>query len=193
MREKEILAKLKTIPNGRFFKMEWETYVPVSKKYEKIYAVKKRVSSTVRKGIQYTNTKKYKENSFHPTSPPKSEVKYLCPFTFSEYRNIFIYSIGWVNIFSICPPDTPSEDNDKYWLATASHVIFITTDIKITKTIKSHFLLLELNLSLGNNNNKPTKGIYTILQSAITIEINTTTAISFLFIFLSFSCISLNI
>lgn len=61
MREKEILAKLKTIPNGRFFKMEWETYVPVAKKYEKIYTVKKRVSSTVRKGIQYTNTKKYKE------------------------------------------------------------------------------------------------------------------------------------
>ena len=61
MEKKHLMKYLSKINNGRFFKASWSSEVPVKKEFENRYVVSKVTISTVRKGIQYTNTKAYKD------------------------------------------------------------------------------------------------------------------------------------
>ena len=61
MEKKHLMRYLNKINNGRFFKASWSSEVPIKKEYENRYVVSKVTISTVRKGIQYSNTKAYKE------------------------------------------------------------------------------------------------------------------------------------
>lgn len=64
MEKKHLMRYLNKINNGRFFKASWSSEIPVKKEYENRYVVSKVTISTVRKGIQYTNTKAYKDKLF---------------------------------------------------------------------------------------------------------------------------------
>lgn len=84
MKESVVLNRLKEIPNGRFFKMTWKSEIPVYNKYADVYEVTKVTTSTVRKGIQYTNTKAYKTKLYRRMMEECSGTSFITPLDFSK-------------------------------------------------------------------------------------------------------------
>ena len=87
---------LDKINNGRFFKASWSSEVPVKKEFENRYVVSKVTISTVRKGIQYSNTKAYREKLYSRIGMEHSENskenslpwgKWLIPNLLIEHTN----------------------------------------------------------------------------------------------------------
>lgn len=79
MEKKHLMRYLNKINNGRFFKASWSSEIPVKKEYENRYVVSKVTISTVRKGIQYTNTKAYKDKLFKRMSIECAGNDFLTP------------------------------------------------------------------------------------------------------------------
>ena len=84
MEKKHLMRYLSKINNGRFFKASWSSEVPVKKEYENRYVVTKVTISTVRKGIQYTNTKAYKDKLFKKMSIECAGNDFLTPTEFEK-------------------------------------------------------------------------------------------------------------
>lgn len=84
MEKKHLMRYLSKINNGRFFKASWSSEVPVKKEYENRYVVTKVTISTVRKGIQYTNTKAYKDKLFKRMSIECAGNDFLTPTEFEK-------------------------------------------------------------------------------------------------------------
>ena len=84
MKESVVINRLKEIPNGRYFKMTWKTEVPVFSRFNDIYEVTKITTSTVRKGIQYTNTKAYKNKLLKQMFEECSGTCFLTPMDFNK-------------------------------------------------------------------------------------------------------------
>lgn len=84
MEKKHLMRYLDKINNGRFFKASWSSEVPVKKEYENRYVVTKVTISTVRKGIQYTNTKAYKDKIFKRMSLECAENDFSTPKEFED-------------------------------------------------------------------------------------------------------------
>jgi hypothetical protein len=84
MKESVVINRLKEIPNGRYFKMTWKTEVPVLSKFNNMYEVIKITTSTVRKGIQYTNTKAYKTKMVKQTLKNYNGSCFMAPVDFTK-------------------------------------------------------------------------------------------------------------
>ena len=87
MKEAVVLNRLKEIPNGRFFKMTWKSEIPVYKKYADVYEITKITTSTVRKGIRYTNTKAYKTKLYRRMLEECSGTSFITPLEFNKKYN----------------------------------------------------------------------------------------------------------
>lgn len=84
MEKNMLVKKLNQIPNGRFFSACWQSEVPVKKEYENRYVVTKLTISTVRKGIQYKNTKAYKEKLMKQMTSLCAGTSFLTPTEFNK-------------------------------------------------------------------------------------------------------------
>lgn len=84
MKESVVLRRLKEIPNGRYFKMSWKSDVPVFKEFGDAYEVVKVTTSTVRKGIKYTNTKAYKTKLIRQMLEDCGGTCFLTPVDFHK-------------------------------------------------------------------------------------------------------------
>lgn len=87
MKESVVLNRLKEIPNGSFFKMIWRSEIPVYSKYADVYEVTKVTTSTVRKGIRYTNTKAYKTKLYRRMMEECSGTSFMTPLDFNKKYN----------------------------------------------------------------------------------------------------------
>lgn len=87
MKESVVLNRLAEIPNGRFFKTTWKSEVPVYKEYSNIYEVTKVTTSTVRKGIRYTNTKAYKTKLYRRMMEEYGGTSFIAPLEFNKKYN----------------------------------------------------------------------------------------------------------
>ena len=84
MEKKHLMRYLDKINNGRFFKASWSSEIPVKKEYEDKYIVSKVTISTVRKGIQYSKTKAYRDKLYNRMSIDCSGNDFLTPKEFEK-------------------------------------------------------------------------------------------------------------
>jgi hypothetical protein len=99
MKESIVLNRLGEIPNGRFFKMTWKSEVPVFSKFNNMYEVTKITTSTVRKGIKYTNTKTYKTKFFRKVNENRTDYM-IAPVNFNDKTELpwGHYRAGYENL-----------------------------------------------------------------------------------------------
>lgn len=92
MEKKHLMRYLNKINNGRFFKASWSSEVPIKKEYENRYVVSKVTISTVRKGIQYSNTKAYRDKLYSRMGVECSGNDFLIS---NEFEKKYGNSLPW--------------------------------------------------------------------------------------------------
>lgn len=102
MKESVVLNRLTEIPNGRYFKMTWKSEIPVFSKFKDFYEVTKVTTSTVRKGIKYTNTKAYKTRLYRKLWEECGGTCFMTPIDFNKKHKTELpwghYRKGYENV-----------------------------------------------------------------------------------------------
>ena len=72
MNKTQIIKSVLSKPAGTFFKISWGSEIPVYKKYQGVFTVKKYTEAIVRCGINYDNMKLTKERRMDGSAPSKN-------------------------------------------------------------------------------------------------------------------------